>query len=247
MKLYTLRSARALVLAPVLLLAAGLAPAGEFSVTPIRVELKPGAMTETIAITNHAPQKLRVSVKLLEWTQDAAGRDVYKDSSDLVYFPRQLEIEPEGKRLVRVGLKSPAGVAERTYRLFIEEEPEPAADPARSQVSFYFRFGVPVFLAPAVPKPQPEADSPTLGQGKLSVVVRNPGNQHFRLVKVVFSDGAGYSKEVGGWYSLAGSQRTYSAAIPVEVCRQARTLRVTLEGEGFRLERSLDVDPANCQ
>jgi fimbrial chaperone protein len=244
MKYLTHRWARRLGLAVALL--GGAAIAGEFSVTPIRVELKAGAMNESITVTNHSRDKLRLAVRLMEWTQDAEGKDIYQDSSELVYFPRQLEIEGEGKRLVRVGIKAPAGVVERTYRLFIEEQPDAASDPNRAQVAFYFRFGVPVFLAPAVPRPQPEALEPTLKAGKLAIVVKNPGNQHFRLVKVAITDGAGYAQEMSGWYSLAGSERSYSAAIPADVCRKASAFNVALEGEGFRLDRKVNVDPASC-
>jgi fimbrial chaperone protein len=220
--------------------------AAEFSVTPIRVQLAAGLMNETITVANHAEEKLRVAVRLMEWTQDAQGKDVYKESSDLVYFPRLMEIEAGGKRLVRVGAKRPAGVVERTYRLFIEEQPEPAAEPLRSKVAFYFRFGVPVFLPPVAPNPQPEASEPTLKAGKLSVVVKNPGNQHFRLVKLTVLDGAGYVQELSGWYSLSGTERTYSAEIPRDVCQKANTFSITLEGEGIRLDRKLTVDPASC-
>jgi P pilus assembly chaperone PapD len=157
-----------------------------------------------------------------------------------------MELEPDAKRLVRVGAKGPAGAAERAYRLFIEEQPDPAADTSRAQIALYFRFGVPVFLRPAAPRLQPEAAEPTLSGGKISIQVRNPGNQNFRLVKLTFSDGAGYQQDVGGWYSLAGTQRTYTADIPRDVCRKASAFSVALEGEGFRLDRKLDVDPANC-
>lgn len=221
--------------------------AGEFSVTPIRVELKAGALNESISVTNHSRDRLRLAVRLMEWSQDAEGKDIYKDSSDLVYFPRQLEIEGEGKRLVRVGAKAPGGPLERTYRLYVEEQPEPSTDASRAQLAFFFRFGVPVFVAPAAPRPQPEALDPTLKAGKLSIAVRNPGNAHFRIVKLVITDGSGYSQEVAGWYSLAGTERTYTADIPAEVCRKARTLSVALEGENFRLDRQLNVDPASCR
>jgi fimbrial chaperone protein len=235
--------------AAALLIALGMscaAGAGEFSVTPIRAELKAGALNETITITNHGQERLRVSVKLMEWTQDETGKDVYKESSDLVYFPRQLEVPPEAKRLVRVGAKVPSGVQERTYRLFIEEEPEAAASVNRPQVSFHFRFGVPVFLPPAVPKPEPQVMEPTLQKGRLAVGVRNGGNQHFRLTKVSVSDGAGHLQELAGWYSLAGSIRTYSAEIPADVCRRAKVLSISLEGEGLRFDRTINVDPASC-
>lgn len=222
------------------------AAASEFSVTPIRAELKPGAMSETITVTNDSAARLRVTVKLVEWTQDAAGKDVYQDSADLVYFPRQLELEPGAKRLVRVGAKAPAAAAERTYRLFIEEVPEPSSAASPAAVTFYFRFGVPVFLPPAVPKPQPEVMEPTLQKGKLSLVVKNTGNQNFRLNKLTVTDGAGYSQEIAGWYSLAGTSRAYTADIPPETCRKATALAVQVEGDGISFDRKLNVDPANC-
>src|SRR4051812_43535650 len=95
-----LRHRRTCSLALAVALLGGPAVAGEFSVTPIRVDLKAGALNESITVTNHAKDRLRLAVHLMEWSQDAEGKDVYKDSSDLVYFPRQLEIEGEGKRLV---------------------------------------------------------------------------------------------------------------------------------------------------
>ena len=234
----------AVLLAALALLAP--AHAAEFSVTPIRADLKPGALNETITVTNHSDALLRVSIKLMEWTQDAEGKDVYRESSDLVFFPRQMEVNPGARRLVRVGARAPGGATERTYRLFIEEQPDPAAGNAGSQVRFYFRFGVPVFVAPGAPKPAPEVGAPTLQAGKLAVAVRNTGNQHFRLQRVLVTDGAEFRKEIAGWYSLAGSQRAYVADVPPETCRHAKVLRVLLEGEGLQLERSLDVDPARC-
>jgi len=242
------RPAQALTLAAAAL-AAALSPAAatEFSVSPIRVELRPGAMSETISVTNHADAKLRLSVKLVEWTQDAAGNDVYKDSSDLVYFPRQMDMEPNAKRLIRLGAKRPAGAVERTYRLWVEEEPEAAGSTGRAQVAFYFKFGVPVFLPPPGAKAQPEVMEPTLARGKLALVVKNTGNRHFRLTRLTISDEAGFQKEVGGWYSLAGTERTYTADIPREVCRKAKAFSVLVEGEeGLRFDRKLHVDPAGC-
>jgi hypothetical protein len=43
-------------------------------------------MNETVTVINHAKEKLRISVKLAEWTQDENGKDIYKDSNDLIYF-----------------------------------------------------------------------------------------------------------------------------------------------------------------
>jgi fimbrial chaperone protein len=238
-------------IAPALMAFAGLiagpaAYASEFSVAPVRVDLRAGALSETITVTNHAEAPLRVAIKLMEWTQDAKGEDVYKETGDLVYFPRQMDLAPGATRLVRLGAKAPAGVTERTYRLFVEEQPQIAAEPGKAQIAVYLRFGVPVFLPPVAPHPQPEILEPRLDHGLLSLQVKNTGNQHFRLLRLLVEDGAGFSQEITGWYSLAGTERTYSLEIPRDVCRKARTLTVAVEGEGLRADRKLDVDPARC-
>ena len=73
---------RTSIAALALTLAATVAPfapqarASEFSVTPTRIELKPGAMSDTITVVNHAQSTLRVAIRLVEWTQDAQGNDV---------------------------------------------------------------------------------------------------------------------------------------------------------------------------
>jgi fimbrial chaperone protein len=217
-----------------------------FSVSPIRADLKPGVLSETITVTNDSPARLRVAVKLVAWTQDATGKDVYTDSSDLVYFPRQLELEPGAKRLIRIGTKAPATGTERAYRLFIEEVPS-ATPGAPTAVSFYFRFGVPVFVTPGTASPQPEIGQPVLAAGKLSLVVRNPGTQHFRASRVSFSDNVGWTRDVGGWYSLPGTSRTYQVEVPLEVCQKAKGFSVTVEGEdSSKFERTLAADPARC-
>lgn len=222
------------------------APAADFSVSPIRAELKPGAMSETITVTNDSPTRLRVSVKLLAWTQDESGKDVLTESTDLVYFPRQMDVEPGAKRLVRVGAKNPAQGMERAYRLFIEEMPETSAAGAAA-VTFYFRFGVPVFVPPAGAKAQPEVGEPTIEKGKLVLPVRNRGTQHFRATRISISDGAGHSQDVAGWYSLPGTSRTYEAQIPRDVCSKAKSLSVRLDAEdGSSFDRTVHVDPARC-
>lgn len=219
--------------------------AADFSVSPIRAELKPGTLSETITVTNDSATRLRVTAKVMLWTQDAKGTDVYTDSSDLVYFPRQLEIEPGGKRLVRVGAKTGAEGAERAYRLFIEEVPEPVVGGAAT-VNFFFRFGVPVFVLPGASQPAPEADEPTLSEGKLKLVVRNKGTRHFRATRFVVSDGASFTKEAAGWYSLPGTSRTYEVDVPADVCRRGGSFTVRLEGEGFGIDRKVNVNTASC-
>lgn len=222
------------------------ADAAEVFVSPVRAELRPPSLSETITVSNQGNSPMRVAVRLMEWSQDAEGQDVFKETSDLVYFPRQMEIAPQGRRQVRVGATVPGSATERTYRLYIEEQPDPAGAPATAQVMVYFRMGVPVFVPPSQPQSQPEISEPTLERGKVTVQVKNTGNRHLRLLRLKLEDGAGYSRDVAGWYTLAGARKTYSFEVPSEVCRRARTLSIAIEGEGIRADRKLDVDPARC-
>lgn len=235
------RAAGALALA----VAGTLVGAADVSVAPLRADLRAGALNETITISNRSAEPLRVATRLVEWTQDADGRDVYRETGDIVYFPRQAKIDPEGKGLVRVGARSPAGATERTYRLFIEEQVQPSTD-ARAQVQVAFRFSVPIFLEPATPRTDLQVQEPRLERGKVLVPVHNAGNVHVRLLRVVVDDAVGFRREVNGWYALAGAQRTYAVDVPPEVCRKAGTLNVAVEGEGVRAERQLHVDAARC-
>jgi fimbrial chaperone protein len=241
------RSIAALVLAPsISLLPSAVIGAGAFSVSPIRADLTGRTLSETITVTNDGAAPLRVNVKLMRWTQDDSGQDVLTESEDLVYFPRQLEIPAGTKKLVRVGSKGPAQGAERAYRLFIEESP-PLANAGPAAVSFFFRFGVPVFVSPPSPPSPPDIPAPVLDHGKLSLAVRSTGPRHFRAAQIRFTDNAGWRKEVGGWYSLAGSQRIYEAEVPPDVCRKATRYAVTVESEdGTLTERTLDANPSNC-
>ncbi|HYF19409.1 MAG TPA: fimbria/pilus periplasmic chaperone, partial [Ramlibacter sp.] len=217
----------------------------EFSVTPIRADLKPGSLTETITVGNDSKSPLRVSVRLMEWTQDEKGEDVYKESGDLVYFPRQMDIGAGARRVVRLGAKNIPPDRERAYRLFIEEMGSPL-EGASTGVSFYFRFGVPIFVAPPSARHELLVADPVVAQGSVRVDVQNHGTRHYRFNRVVFSNGSGFRKEVAGWYSLAGSRRSYRTELPGEVCRSSAVLTARLEGEGVEIERQVKVDPATC-
>ena len=79
--------------------------AGEFSVNPIRLELGAIAKSGVIGVRNEGKTKLSFQLQSMEWTQDATGKDLYADSSDLVFFPKIMSVEPGEEGLIRVGTK----------------------------------------------------------------------------------------------------------------------------------------------
>ena len=237
---------RRCLLAAFLCLAVSAAAAAEFSVSPIRVDVPRGARSAAVSVANDDAQPLRMQLRLMEWTQDAEGKDVHTESDALVYYPRMMTIAPGEKRLVRIGIKAPAGAAERAYRLYIDELPAPAAErAAASGLTFSIRFALPVFVAPAEATLRGSIDSITLREGKLRVAVSNPGNRSFRITTVGARGGA-FAAESAGWYLLAGATRVHQFDVPAEACRGLRRLDVTVKADGLSLEGGLDVDAGMC-
>lgn len=227
------------------------AAAANFGVSPIRIELDRGAKSGAITVANDEEgETLRVQLRLFEWTQDATGKDEYRESDDLLYFPRLMTLEKGEQKLVRVGLRVPVTVQEKTYRLFIEELPAPpaAGAAAGAQVAIAVRFGVPIFVKPVKEEVQGEIEKISLAKGVLRVGVRNKGNVEFTIKSITASSGEAFSKEVPGWYLLAGASREYAIELPEETCNRLKRLDIAVKTDGsLELKGTLEVIASMCR
>lgn len=222
--------------------------AGNFGVSPIRVELDRNAKTGAITVSNDDTDALRMQIRLFEWTQDAAGKDEYRESEDLIYFPKLMVLDKNEQKLVRVGLRTPAAAREKTYRLFVEElpGPPPLEAPPGARVAIRARFGVPIFLKPAKSEARGEIEKLEMAKGVLRVAVRNTGNAHFIINTITAASGGAYSKEVPGWYLLAGAVREHAIPVPQEMCGKLKRIDVTTKTDRFELKSALDVAASMC-
>ena len=108
-----LRASGSALLALAALLAAVPEPAiaGEYSVSPLRIDLDRDGRSGVVTLANSGASPIDFQVSVLEWTQDAGGQDRYTPTGDVVFFPRILTIGPGESRVVRVGIQSlPASV-----------------------------------------------------------------------------------------------------------------------------------------
>ena len=78
----------ALIACFVALCTASQAPAGNFRVTPIRLELDRGAKSGAITVINEGTETMNFQVSVSEWTQDDKGKDVYADTAVEVHVMR---------------------------------------------------------------------------------------------------------------------------------------------------------------
>ncbi len=222
------------------------AAAGNFAVSPIRIDFDHNVRNGAITVTNDAQSELKLQIRLVEWLQDWDGKDGYRESDELIYFPRIATLAPGEKRVVRVGLRgAPAQPQERSYRLFIEDIPEKTTQQG-SRLAIAVRFGVPLFVRPAKETIDGEIEALRLDQGKLYVRVRNIGNVHFRIASVnAFQDGQSLG-EAAGWYLLPGAARDHLIEIPAGQCHAPGRLDVTVTSDRVTLQGSLEVTRAMC-
>jgi fimbrial chaperone protein len=224
--------------------------AAGWHIIPIRLDFSQKVRSGVITLVNDSDQPISFNLEAGEWTQDETGKDKYDPTSDLIFFPKELTINPKEERVIRAGVKKLPVGQEKTYRLFVKELP-PKRDNAANSVAIAIRFGVPVFVEPPRETIQGEITHPVMEQGKLVIPVRNTGNRHFRIktVSVVGKNASGektFSQELNGWYLLANTTRPYLVEIPREICRKLGTIDIQASGDKIQLSGKVDVDPTMC-
>ncbi|OGP76636.1 MAG: hypothetical protein A2Z13_00440 [Deltaproteobacteria bacterium RBG_16_64_85] len=224
---------------------------GEWRVSPIRLELGRDAKSGVITLYNEAEEPLQVQMKAFEWTQDSEGKDRYTETEDLLFFPRIMIFAKKENRILRVGIRVPAAVKEKAYRLFIEEIPGPRKSEGVN-VAIAIRFGVPVFVKPLKEESKGEIGNLEMAKRTVRILVRNAGNAHFVIqsVAVTGENAKGekvFARDISGWYLLEGVSRLYTTELPMEVCGELARITAEVKAERFSLTGVLSPDKTMCE
>ncbi len=231
------------------------AGAGEYAVTPMRISLDREAASSTVTVTNSGSDRMSFQIAAMEWTQDADGRDRYAPTTEVIFFPKILTLQPGESRVVRVGVQAFPVQAERTFRLFIEPLQVRAAEPAASgaQISINIRFALPIFVKPAAPAAAGEIDDVAVHRGVLAFKLRNTGNEHLRAengVAVTGRDAQGsdvFTERIETGNVLAGAAKPIALTLPRGTCARLASLEITARAEQLALSQKLDVGRASCE
>ncbi len=223
---------------------------GEWRVSPIRLEFDRQVKSGVLTVINEGTEKLNVQVKAFEWTQDETGKDHYGETGDLVFFPKIMTLGKGEERIIRTGIRIPAAAREKTYRLFIEEIPEPQRGEG-TNVTIAIRFGVPIFVKPLKDEIKGVLEKVTVEEGALRATVKNLGNQHFVIhsLTVKGKNPKGeeiFSKEIAGWYLLSGASRVYQTSIPKEACLDMGKMEIAVKADQLNLGHHLNVTKSMC-
>ena len=233
------------------LLLPGAAWSGEWRVSPIRLDLGRDAKSGVVTVFNESDDRLQVQMTAMEWTQDADGKDRYAESGEILFFPRLMIFDKKEDKILRAGIRVPATVMEKAYRLFIEEIPGPRKQQEGTAIAIAIRFGVPIFVHPLKEEPRGEVGPVTMSEGTLRVPVKNSGNVHFVIQSILVKgkNGKGeeiFSKELSGWYLLAGASRVYSTDVPPEACGNLAGMEFEVETDRIPLHGQMVADRSMC-
>ncbi|QJW83737.1 molecular chaperone [Ramlibacter terrae] len=137
------------------------------------------------------------------------------DDDALVVFPASFTLAPKATQNIRVGTSQRPAEIEKTWRIVLEELPDPNA-PARpgATINVLSMISVPVFMPPAAPRKDLQLAWAGAAGNKAGVTLANGGNAHELVGAVTVAALRGAEAQtpvrVEGWYVLPGQRRAYS-------------------------------------
>ncbi|MGC7403968.1 fimbrial biogenesis chaperone [Pandoraea pneumonica] len=231
-------------IAALLCLSAG---AATLQISPVNVEFSAKQNAIGLTLSNPGDTPVFGQVRIYAWTQEA-GEDKLTPTDAIAASPPILRIEGNGSqiiRLVRVSNAPPA--AEQTYRLLVDELPEPGR-PTPSGISIRMRYSIPVFVVPAttLPKPQLQFTLKRLGDDWY-LDAQNLGGNRAQIGATSLVDAAGKSHPVTNGllgYALAGQRRMFKLTWPVgKAPASPLTIDTTINTVPTRAVVNIDAGP----
>lgn len=163
-------------------------------------------------ISSNAELPKSYEVNVFRWTQDEQGYDILTPDSSLAVNPLSFVIEPNTKRIIRMGFKQPISSMqlqeEEAWRIIFS--PLPDAETKRG-LKYAYSFNIPLFAGNHF---KPEMSFRLIKDNKNQpiLIARNTGTAHFQITGFKLQDAAGKelfsSKELK--YILAHKQAAFN-------------------------------------
>ena len=221
-----------------------------FEVSPIRVTFQPNESSTLMTVRNEGDEKLRLQISVMAWDQRKDGEMVLKPTSDIIFYPTLLTVDPGAQRNLRVGTKGSAVAKEQSYRIIVEELP-PNAKIQGSGVRIVTKMSIPIFITPAKAEIKNVIERITLRGSDVSFDLKNQGNVHIQprevRLKGMGADGSvQLERKIPGWYILAGGLREYRLDLPKGGCSKIKDLTVEVDMDPQPLKESYSVPAGAC-
>ena len=181
--------------------------AASFQASPVNVEIRAPGSTSNVTIKNEADTPLNAQIRVFRWSV-VDGHEKLEPATEMVASPPMAQIAPKSEqiiRLVRVA-KTPV-VAEETYRIYVDEIPEPTARKA-NQIGIALRYSIPIFVMPNAPSEAQLTWSLERSGTDTYIAATNSGGRRMKISSLNLKDASGASVSLGeglnGFTSLLG-------------------------------------------
>lgn len=200
--------------------------AATFTVTPVRIYMKPQDRAVAVTITNESDTPILLQADLFTWTQKPDGTDETTLTEDLVLSPPIIKLAAKGRQVVRLArVKAADQSRQLTYRMILREVPEAAAAKDKIQVAIALALSLPVFITPAPAKREVSCDATRADVETLNVACANKGSAYAQVREVVVKQGDQVlGRFEGGVYILPGARKL----MPINMRNAAPGTRVQL-------------------
>lgn len=213
-------------------------PSIAFSLSPVKINLGRDTNSQDIEIFNdNSTEKLRIQVDSYKWGQNTQGESILEPTREVVAFPTLLEILPNSKRTVRVGVRVPSGSSEKTYRVIIKQLRNATigevtgAKQRKSELSLLVNMSLPVYVEPINVLRKAELADGRLKERKLVFTLSNTGNVRVEpgeaSLKALTANGevVGNTKIKLGSI-LANVKREFVVDLPKSQCEKVRSVAI---------------------
>lgn len=185
--------------------------AGAFSVTPVRIYMKPHDRAVALTIVNEGTTEVALQADMNSWTQQPDGSDVIELTEDMIVSPPIIRLAPKARQVVRLARLQPPDLGRQlTYRLIVREVPEATAPHDKTiQVPIALALSMPVFITPPNTARVVDCELSRTEAQALEARCANIGTAYAQIREIVVSRGKQtLARFEGGSYILPGARHT---------------------------------------
>lgn len=224
----------------------GQAAASSLQVTPVRIQIELPSAASTITVSNPGDTPLAAQLRVFKWTR-VNGKDTLGPTKDVVASPPLAKLapgQPYVVRIIRVS-KTPLN-GEETYRLLVDEIPDPRAQAPSFGPRFAIRQSIPIFFSDPAAAPK-LSWAATVKSGRLVLKARNEGGRRVRISALHVTNTAGASLSYGDnfiGYVFGRSSEQWTAAVP-EGFSPGGTITILAQGDNGPVKATAKIQAAN--
>lgn len=156
------------------------ARAAALQFNPVSIAMEPSQSAAELQVTNTGTESARLQVRGFRWSQQG-NDDKLDPTPDLIVSPPQFVVAAGQTQTVRILSRDTAQQNERTFRVLLDEIPNPHAN----TVAFAMRVSLPIVQAAATTgAPVLNWSMERQADGQAVLIVRNSGTRMVRFVKI---------------------------------------------------------------